>query len=63
MKSTRLSLCLLALASLILLLAQPAAAQAAIPSSYQIKGVPDYNQLDSSGCGAASMAMVFDYWG
>ena len=62
MKPTRLSFLLLALASLALLLALPAAAQA-IPSSYQIKGVPEYTQLDSSGCGAACMAMVFDYWG
>jgi hypothetical protein len=65
MKPTRLSFWLLALACLILLLAAPAAAQAAkaLPSSYQIKGVPEYTQLDSTGCGAASMEMVFDYWG
>jgi hypothetical protein len=65
MKLTRLSFWLVALASLILLLALPAAAQASktLPSSYQIKGVPEYTQLDSSGCGAACMAMVFDYWG
>lgn len=63
MKLTRLSVWFAALACLILLLALPAAAQATIPSSYQIKGVPEYTQLDSSGCGAACMAMVFDYWG
>ena len=63
MKLTRLSVWFAALACLILLLALPASAQATIPSSYQIKGVPEYTQLDSSGCGAACMAMVFDYWG
>ena len=25
--------------------------------------MPEYTQLDSTGCGAASLAMVFDYWG
>jgi len=44
------------------LLILPAAA-AAIPSSYQIKNVPEYTQLDSSGCGAACLEMVFAHWG
>ena len=54
---------LIALACLAVLLILPSVALATIPTSYQIKGVPYYSQLDSSGCGAASLEMVFGYWG
>lgn len=35
----------------------------AVPSTYEIEGVPLYQQIDASGCGAASLQMVFDYYG
>ncbi len=41
----------------------PAAAGETIPTSYKVEGVPLYQQIDARGCGAASLQMVFDYWG
>ena len=35
----------------------------AIPSTYKVEGVPLYQQVDATGCGAASLQMVFDYYG
>lgn len=34
-----------------------------IPEYYKIEGVPLYQQIDAKGCGAASLQLVFDYWG
>ena len=34
-----------------------------IPSSYLVEGVPLYQQIDAKGCGAASLQMVFDFYG
>jgi uncharacterized protein YvpB len=34
-----------------------------VPASYKIQGVPLYQQIDARGCGAASLQMVFDYYG
>jgi hypothetical protein len=34
-----------------------------MPESYKIEGVPLYQQIDARGCGAASLQMVFDYYG
>ena len=34
-----------------------------IPSAYWVEGVPLYQQIDAKGCGAASLQMVFDYYG
>lgn len=47
------------------LLAVPAAALAEtqVPSSYLIEGVPQYQQLQAHGCGAAAEQMVLDHWG
>ncbi len=48
----------------IMLLPVVSAGQAStIPSSYKIEGVPLYQQIDGTGCGAASLQMVFDYYG
>jgi len=38
-------------------------ATADLPSSSMIEDVPLWQQLDASGCGAASAQMVMDYWG
>ena len=35
----------------------------AMPSAYKVEGVPLYQQIDASGCGAASLQMLFDYYG
>lgn len=48
---------------LVMLLPVVSAGQTALPSSYKIEGVPLYQQIDASGCGAASLQMVFDYYG
>lgn len=50
------------LLGLIMLLPVVSAGQA-IPATYKIQGVPLYQQIDARGCGAASMQMVFDYYG
>ena len=34
-----------------------------VPSAYLVEGVPLYQQIDAKGCGAASLQMVFDYYG
>ncbi len=34
-----------------------------IPTSYKVEGVPLYQQIDGTGCGAASLQMIFDYYG
>jgi peptidase C39-like protein len=47
---------------LILLLPTVAAAQA-IPPTYKVAGVPLFQQIDASGCGAASLQMVFAHYG
>ncbi len=39
------------------------AASQVIPASYRIVGVPLFQQIDASGCGAASLQMVFAYYG
>ena len=49
-------------ACMLLMTLSPAAAND-IPSSYRIEGVPLYQQIDSHGCGAAAMQMIFDYHG
>ncbi|HYM39479.1 MAG TPA: C39 family peptidase [Thermoplasmata archaeon] len=38
-------------------------ASLAIPTSYKIPGIPLYQQIDASGCGAASLQMVFAHYG
>ena len=48
---------------LIMLLPIVSAGQTTIPASYKIEGVPLYQQIDARGCGAASLQMVFDYYG
>jgi hypothetical protein len=40
-----------------------AAARAAIPRAHMIAGVPWHEQLNGLSCGAASLEIVFDYWG
>lgn len=56
----RLLVCL----GLALLLAAPSiGGSGGLPVSYRIEGVPLYQQIDARGCGAASLQMVFDYWG
>ncbi len=40
-----------------------AATAPAIPSSYIITGVPDYQQIQAVGCGAAALQMTLNYWG
>jgi len=50
------------LLGLIMLLPVVSAGQA-IPATCKIQGVPLYQQIDARGCGAASMQMVFDYYG
>ncbi len=45
-----------------LLLPTTAAAQT-IPASVRIQGVPLFQQIDASGCGAASLQMVMAYYG
>ncbi|MBN2205233.1 MAG: C39 family peptidase [Thermoleophilia bacterium] len=51
-----------------LAVAGPAAAAetsdtADLPPTYMIEDVPLWQQLDASGCGAASAEIVMDYWG
>ncbi|MGQ9586891.1 MAG: C39 family peptidase [Thermoplasmata archaeon] len=46
-----------------ILTAPLAAAAESVPESYKIDGVPLYQQIDARGCGAASLQMVFDYYG
>jgi hypothetical protein len=51
-------------AALLALLVLPSLATASgRPSRYLIKGVPEIGQLDYTGCGAAAMQMMMDYWG
>jgi hypothetical protein len=59
----RAAIMVAAVGLLVGVLAGPSVAGAAHPSKYLIKGVPQIPQLDYSGCGAAAMAMMFDYWG
>ena len=47
----------------ILLLFPTAAASHPIPASVRIQGVPLFQQIDASGCGAASLQMVMAYYG
>ncbi len=54
--------CLSVVVGLILLLPTVAASQA-IPPSTRIQGIPLFQQIDASGCGAASLQMVFAHYG
>ncbi len=54
--------CLSVLVGLVLILPTVAASQA-IPTSTRIQGIPLFQQIDASGCGAASLQMVFAYYG
>ncbi len=45
------------------LLLPTVAASPAIPASVRIPGVPLFQQIDASGCGAASLQMVFAHYG
>ncbi len=47
----------------VLLLLPTALAAPAMPASAKIEGVPLYQQVDARGCGAASLQMVFDFYG
>ena len=47
----------------VLLFLPSALAAQALPVSYKIQGVPLFQQVDARGCGAASMQMVFAYYG
>ena len=38
-------------------------AEDSLPSSCLLEGVPLYQQIDSKGCGAVSLQMVFEYYG
>ncbi len=60
--SRRVLACAVVLVGVLLFLPSALAAQA-IPTSYKIEGVPLYQQKDARGCGAASLQMVFDYYG
>jgi hypothetical protein len=40
-----------------------AAAKTALPRAHMIAGVPWHEQLNGLSCGAASLEIVFDYWG
>ncbi len=54
--------CLSVLVGLVLILPTVAASQA-IPASYRVQGIPLFQQIDASGCGAASLQMVFAHYG
>ncbi len=54
--------CLSVLVGLVLILPTVTASQA-IPVSSRIQGIPLFQQIDASGCGAASLQMVFAYYG
>jgi hypothetical protein len=40
-----------------------AAVGGSMPVSYKVEGVPLYQQIDATGCGAVSLQMVMDYYG
>ena len=54
--------CLSVLVGLMLLFPTAAAAHP-IPASVRIQGVPLFQQIDASGCGAAALQMVMAYYG
>lgn len=59
----RKGLAFLAVALGLMMLLPVVSAGPAIPGAYKIQGVPLYQQIDARGCGAASLQMVFDYYG